>query len=681
MRLSCGSGSGVYKQRPVVDFFAFVWLAVCLPGVAAAPKSDPPVLTNLQQLRDLSAAEAAQHYPIRVLAVVNYIDPNIGELFVQDETNGAFIFVKDTTSDGPIHAGTLLDISGETTEGDFAPSIAYAILTVKGTAPLPPAKQLSFDKYDGGEHEGQRLEIVGVVQSGRVKQGRLQLNVHTYDGTLVASMVEYPPDWSKKLVRSKVRLRGVVGAIFNEHRQAIGVRLFVPGGQTDVLEPGPADPFALPLSPVQTFGQVQAHEQLPTAVRVRAAVTGVDPFGGMYINDGGASLEAQDSNLCGAVPGDIVDLVGFPGSIEGKPALQNSICRKTGIKQKVTPVDLPANQVLPPQSTEDASGYAYGVESRYDMRVVRMVGTLVQSSIGPEGGTWMLSDGATIFSATLPPEMVKGGDEIREGSQVELTGVCIVNFDQFLHGQSFRLLLRNRGDIHVLGRPPWWNLRHAAWTLGLVLISFLAAALWISILRRQVDEKTRELRRTNEALRQLSERDGLTGIANRRQFDLRLESEFRRASRSAGLVSLLMIDIDFFKLLNDEYGHQRGDDCLSQVAKTLNSLASRSEDLVARYGGEEFGVILPWTDHAGAMEVAERMRKAVEQLKIVHARSTIGQALTVSVGVATLYPEPRAKAASLLEMADKALYRSKTDGRNRVSFYGAAESASVPIEG
>jgi diguanylate cyclase (GGDEF)-like protein len=160
--------------------------------------------------------------------------------------------------------------------------------------------------------------------------------------------------------------------------------------------------------------------------------------------------------------------------------------------------------------------------------------------------------------------------------------------------------------------------------------------------------------------------DGLTGIANRRRFDLHLEDEFRRAKRHAAPISLIMIDVDSFKPYNDNYGHQRGDDCLIRIATALNSVLNRSRDLVARYGGEEFAVILPDTNAEGALQVAEAMRLEVENLALAHAHSIVAGHVTVSAGVSTLMPEHAAKTGSLVHSADRALYQAKRSGRNCV---------------
>jgi len=656
---------------------ASLWAFCALLQANPAHASDLAVLTNAQQIRDLSASEAARNYPVKLHAVVNYIDSTIGELFVQDRTNGVFIFINESKASEPLTPGQAIEVEGVTTPGDFAPAITRASIRVVGKTALPTPMQLPFDEYSAGQHECQRLEVDGVVQSGQVKQGRLQMHVHTIGGSLVATMVDYPANWADMLVRSKVRLRGVIAAIFNQHRQAVGVRMFIPGGQIQVLQPGPANPFALPLSPFSSVGQLHSLQELPKAIRVRATVSAIQPGIGMYISDGSLSMEAQDANQCAAQPGDLVDFVGFPGLLEGRPALENSICRKAGADASVPPQVVSADQILPLPRVEDASGYGYSVDSRYDMQVVRMEGKLLETSNSQDGEIWMLTSGKTSFDALIPPGQFENGQQLQSGTHLRLTGVCIVSFDQFGRGQSFRLLLRTPADVVVLGRPPWWSLRHAAWILAIGLVSFLAAILWISVLRRQVEQKTEQIRKTNEILQELSEQDGLTGIANRRRFDMKLNAEWSRARRSGSPLSLLLIDIDAFKALNDEYGHLRGDECLVTVARTMNSMALRSVDLVARYGGEEFAVILPGTDLPGAMEVGERLRATIQALGVPHNGSRFGQVLTISVGVATTGPGSRTACSGLVELADRALYRSKTRGRNRVT---SSEEVPHPSE-
>jgi len=183
---------------------------------------------------------------------------------------------------------------------------------------------------------------------------------------------------------------------------------------------------------------------------------------------------------------------------------------------------------------------------------------------------------------------------------------------------------------------------------------------------RLVLERTHQLEEANRTLQRLSYLDGLTGIANRRRFEEVLDLEWRRARRVGVPLSLIMIDIDYFKAYNDAYGHQRGDDCLKQVAAALSDCVQRAGDLVARYGGEEFAVILPEMDANSAAEMAETLRERIEALEIPHETLSGDSVLTISVGVATIYPQNDLSSISLLSAADQALYRAKFEGRNQV---------------
>ncbi len=167
-----------------------------------------------------------------------------------------------------------------------------------------------------------------------------------------------------------------------------------------------------------------------------------------------------------------------------------------------------------------------------------------------------------------------------------------------------------------------------------------------------------------EALKKQSNIDGLTQIANRRFFDETLHREWLRSRRLRSPLSLIMCDIDYFKLYNDTYGHQSGDRCLKKVAQALQDAAKRPEDLVARYGGEEFVIILPETPSEGATVVAEQVREAVESLKIKHSSSGIAEYVTISLGIATRTLTQVSAENELIESADKALYTSKEIGRN-----------------
>ncbi|TVT47201.1 MAG: sensor domain-containing diguanylate cyclase [Denitromonas halophila] len=165
-------------------------------------------------------------------------------------------------------------------------------------------------------------------------------------------------------------------------------------------------------------------------------------------------------------------------------------------------------------------------------------------------------------------------------------------------------------------------------------------------------------------LESLSFKDGLTGVSNRRMFDSILDAEWVEARRMGQALSLILIDIDYFKQYNDCYGHIQGDTCLKQVAQVLAGAATRSRDGFARFGGEEFVLILPGTDAASALTVAERCRSLIFKAQIPHDASPAGQLLTISLGVGTTIPARHEAAIDFVEMVDQRLYQAKQRGRN-----------------
>ena len=198
-------------------------------------------------------------------------------------------------------------------------------------------------------------------------------------------------------------------------------------------------------------------------------------------------------------------------------------------------------------------------------------------------------------------------------------------------------------------------------------------------LEMRVQERTDELERANEQLRAISLTDGLTHVANRRRFDEKLQDEWRRAQRQGHPLSLLMLDIDHFKRVNDELGHLVGDDCLTEVAALCAAEVQRSGDLLARYGGEEFSILLPATPEEGALRVAEKVRQAVARSPVYFGERVAPVSLTISVGVACVVPGPDMEPQELIRQADEALYAAKESGRNRVMLADDFRAANAPV--
>jgi len=182
-------------------------------------------------------------------------------------------------------------------------------------------------------------------------------------------------------------------------------------------------------------------------------------------------------------------------------------------------------------------------------------------------------------------------------------------------------------------------------------------------------ELYRQLQQANEQLEELAIKDGLTKIANRRLLDDTLDQQWQRLQREQKPLSLILCDIDDFKLYNDYYGHQAGDDCLVQIANVLQDFVYRPDDLVARYGGEEFAIISPNTTADQALVVAERVQQAVRALNLKHGNSSVAPYVTLSLGVASVIPSANSSRKILIRRADEALYQAKAQGRDRAIVY------------
>jgi diguanylate cyclase (GGDEF)-like protein len=308
-------------------------------------------------------------------------------------------------------------------------------------------------------------------------------------------------------------------------------------------------------------------------------------------------------------------------------------------------------------------------------------------NLGPGGSmALMLSDGTMLMRRPYDPKVVG----------INLTGTA--NFSRFVqqpsgdffgtaaidgverwyafrHIDMYPLIL----DVALSTRDMYVQWRHRAWIIGALIAALNVTIIALAILFSQ---QLRHRRAAEDELRELARTDGLTGVNNRRTFEENVDGEWRRARRNAWPLSMLLIDVDSFKGFNDLYGHSAGDDALIDVARCIAQNVRRPGDTAARYGGEEFAVLLPNTDQAGAMRIAEQIRAAVQALQRGHVASS-HHVLTVSIGVATALGEAMATSRELVNAADEALYEAKDAGRNRVLCYrsvaqGAAGDPVVP---
>lgn len=633
--------------------------------IAQIPRGPLPTLTTARAAHDLSLEEAARAYPVHLRAVVTYYDPYIDArhvaLFVHDSTGAVFAAVLSAPPT-PIHPGTLVEVTGVSASADYAPIVDKATVRVIGESRVPEeATRVSLTQLLTGEYDGQWVEIEGVVHAVQEAGKNVNLEIAMGDGLLsTTTLKERGADYFR-LVDAKVRIHGNAAPVFNGKLQMTGVRVLFPDlEQVRLEEPAFTHPFALPVLTVNQLLRYTPNIAFRHRVHVRGRVTLQWPGRSLCIQDATSGLCVQTAQTTRLAQGELTDVAGF-AAISGLTAtLTDAMFRPAGREQPLNASFITAEQ---------------GLRGDQDAKLVQIEGKLIGKDRSAKDPTMVLSSGKFLFQLVLPD--LSWGNPMpvwEEGSTLRVTGICSVHVEatEFTGGglavpSSFRILLRSPQDVVIMHRPSWWTAAHLLSVLAVVFAITLCVLGWVAVLRHRIAEQTTVIREQNAALTDLSFRDGLTGIANRRKFDATLEAEFNRAARSLKPISLLIADIDHFKALNDEYGHQYGDECLVRIAHALASASLRDTDLVARYGGEEFAVILPECDEMGARSIAERMRALVFDLAVAQNESLCSPHFSISVGAATINPASGISPASLIGMADWALYQSKLRGRNRTT--------------
>ena len=307
--------------------------------------------------------------------------------------------------------------------------------------------------------------------------------------------------------------------------------------------------------------------------------------------------------------------------------------------------------VLTPVAADDPGVYRTLLEStraipwRIDWATMRFtyIGPQIEELLGWRPDSWQtVSDWA---------------ERMHEEDRQKTVDFCVAQSQQGIDHEADYRALTSDGDmvwirdvVHVVRNPDG-------------SVDSLVGFMFDITARKRAEDKILQLQRELEVL---SYRDSLTGVANRRMFDTLYPVEWAKARATGEPLSLVVIDVDYFKQYNDYYGHMQGDECLRRVAQAMDEGASRSRDLCARLGGEEFVLLLPSTDREAARNVAERCRKLLAQEEIPHARSGVGRLVTISLGVGTVVPGAQDDASVFLDRIDRRLYQAKSAGRDRI---------------
>lgn len=618
-------------------------------------------ITTLREAHSLSAEDAGRGYPIHLRAVVTYLDLSIdgkrGGVFLQDATGGIYVIVSANTKwpKDPPTPGTLVDITGVSAPGEFAPIIDQSRIRVIASSHLPlHAMTVTLSHLLTGTDDCRWVQIDGVVRNVIDSPNHITFQVAMADGTIGATTVKQPGVDYNRFVDATVRIRGNAGTVFNSNRQMTGSRLYFPGLQTvTVLEPGHPDIFTRPTQSLDSLSRFKPTLSWPHRVHARGTVTLHWPGRTICIEDDTQGLCAQSSQTTPLAVGSSADLVGFTTLAGFRPSLENAVFNAV---PGTHPIAIPV-------VTE-----AEALRGDHDSEPVTIEARLIGRDLEAHDTTLILESGKSVFRAILPSALTNSYlSAIRIGSTLNVTGICVVQFDSsgtlLSYGgpQALRfwILLRSPQDVVVLRPPPWWNESRLSLLIPFALVISLAVAVWVFMLRRSVEKKTRELSESRELYRHMALHDTLTGLPARALLHDHLQTGLERARRFKKGLALLMLDLDNFKQINDSYGHDCGDQVLRITAQRLSSIV-RKTDSVARMGGDEFIVLLNDLVNPGQAELVAA--KVVASLSRPVHIGKLEVAVSASVGVCTISDES-IDADALLKRVDTAMYQAKAYGR------------------
>jgi signal transduction histidine kinase/CheY-like chemotaxis protein len=500
-----------------------------------------PVLTQADQVNRLSIEQASAGYPVVIHGVVTYADVRLGHIFVQDHTAGTFVYFDPTGSEPELQAGQTVEISGITTPGDFSPCVKNGKFRITGKAPLPEPLRLPFDQLLSGRWVCYWAELKGIILSVRVQSGSIQLTLGGEGGNSLIIMREFPA-FGRLLVGSKVLLRGALSALYNDRRQALGIKLFVPGPEcVTVLRSAPEDPYTTPLVPLGGIGQYDVISDLESPVRIRGRVTAIESSSRVYVADRDTSLAIEVLSTCSPRPGDFIEAVGFRGFVDGRPGVVGAACRSQASVIQPLPVAATAREILALRNEPPGDPTVFLHEStKFDLRVVRIEGTVIRVSRSAQELDFVMSSPGGDFTARLAGAGGYSTIPPAAGSLLRLTGVCVTTFDTYRRPVGFRIMLSNPASISVVKRASWLTPAHLGALLGTALGATFLAGGWIMLLRRRVNQQTATIRSQLSHMAELKDR-AETANRSKSEFLANMSHEIRTPMNGVlGMTELLL---------------------------------------------------------------------------------------------------------------------------------------------
>lgn len=487
-------------------------LLLCLPTLALSAAAQPPpaALTTIAAVRNLPRPQAEKQLPVRVRAVVTYDSPQLyGPLLIQDGTAGIFVFLRhpsdekiladipETLTDIPV--GTLLEIEGITGPGDYAPVIEATRVRDIGQAPVPSPLRPSVPELHTGRFDCQQVHVRGVTQTAvrNATSRQIDFDLVTELGPIVFHIEDDPALDLRQWVNAEVSVNGVCLMYFNRRNEQVGTHLQVGNiNNITVHTPPPPDPFDVPRL---DFSRLRPFSPEPRPLHrtlISGTVTYVEPQQFLILQNGDRAVRVNLQSHPPLQVGDLVEAAGFVEVREFYAELGNALVRSAGAGAAVVPVAVDALRVMGPPGT-----LAQRLQEDFDGRLITMDGNLVAVEPRREGGQRLLveTNRGIIEAALSAGTSTASLTDIRPGSRLRLTGVCMVTYTEkppartFPRPRSFEIILRSPADIQLLQSPSWWTAQRLQIALGIMAGGTLLSVAWVWTLRRRVAQRAREL--------------------------------------------------------------------------------------------------------------------------------------------------------------------------------------------
>ena len=695
-----------------------------LPQQSGAPfqqKPDVPALTTVEAIRGLTPARASLGLPVRLHGVLTYVDPYYRQFYIQDATGGIYL---KYSGNQQMTAGMRVTLTGITNAGNFAPVVLAPRVSIEGKSALPSPIVASTDQASAGILDSQFVSLEGIVHPIRIDKQRYH-PVWTFE--LISSLgrvhVFTSPEFpnlqeARKFEDARVRMSGVLGSVFNSRRQLVGYQLLVQRPeQIQVLEPGVANPFAMETTPIQDLLRFSLHVRYGHRVKVAGTVTLVTPEF-FYLQDNTSGVEIRNSDPALHV-GDQVEAVGYPTLIgRYSPVLTDASFR---ISQK-------AKTLVPKFTTSESivDGHEDSMLVGLEGRLLMVLDEPSRITLVMQSGVRTFTAHLNTVDHGAELTQLRPGSILRISGVCAAQVDTDKLYDLLEHDPTeFQILLRSPKDVTVVRAASRWNLQFILILLAAFALLMPGALVWVTRLRRRVHLQNAELAKaaeTAQAIRDLSlsmqsvsnekrfdskvsvrgsedvvqlvigfnrmlaelhqrERekqaaesklkymamvDELTSLPNRRMLFDRLSHNLATAERHGRKLALLYIDLDGFKLVNDNLGHNIGDMLLTEVSQRLRA-RSRQADTLARIGGDEFTLVLDEIEGIADADAAARgLLDALSTPFLIDGHTIrIGASIGISI-----YPDHGNDAGQLLQQADCAMYAAKHNGKNRIVHFG-----------